>query len=186
MVFIQLMQNGEPIEVPVEMIIPRYMIAKKQLPLKTEMTVEWYKKLENFQLSNAEHYKKKMKLVELNNFKIVVVLDYVLKELSEEERETFERLTYIPPLRELVIDLENLSDVTGTNVAHKCTDKYKGFPDPYLKEKLLPMFPGRKSIKKDIYKSLCFGLDKGIEEVQKQVGCGELFLEDMLTIAYTE
>lgn len=183
MVFIILLQNGEPIEVPIEMIIPRYLIAKKQLPFKTEMTEEWYRKLESFQLSNAEHYDKKMKLVDLNNFKIVTVVDYVLKGLSDEERETFERLTFIPPLRELNIDLERPSDVIGINVAHKCTAKYKGFPDSYLKEKLLPMFPGKKSLNKAYYKSLCFGLDKGIAEVQKQVGYGELTLGEMLTNA---
>ena len=183
MVFIILSQNGEPIEVPVEMIIPRYLIAKKQLSFKNEMTVERLKELENFQLSNAEYYEKKMKLVDLNNFKIVAVVDYILKGLSEEERETFERLTFIPPLKELSIDLEQPSDVVGINVAHKCTAKYKGFPDSYLKDKLLPMFPGKKSLNKLYYKSLCFGLDKGIAEVQKQVGCGELFIEDMLTNA---
>lgn len=163
----KVLRNGETIEQLTEMILPMYVHAKYKLMWNSiEITFE--------QLGS---------LTTLNNdFKTVATIDYIVKSLSEEERQTFELLTYIEPFN--ARELDYLSPQPNENsIALKFISKGKGFDAAYLNEKLTPTFPGKKSIPKKTYKSLLESLGYGLSDVQRQVAAGELFLGDMLTNA---
>ncbi|NKC68981.1 hypothetical protein [Vagococcus fluvialis] len=162
--------GNEKVEKPIELILPMYVHHRYKLMwFDIDLTVERYESLKS----------------NLNEFKTVVTLDYIVNNLSEDDRKIFELLTCIEPFNPREFDLFDRRP-NENSIALKFISKGKGYDNTYINEKLSPMYPGKKSIPKKGYKSLLESLENGIEEVQKQVGCGELFLEDMLTIAYTE
>lgn len=160
----KLLRNGETVEQPIELIFPMYVHHKYKLMWNSiEMKYE--------QLDNLKSFS--------NEFVTVTALGYIVIKLSEDERKTFELLTYIKPFNAREIDVFNPKP-NENSAALKFISKGKGFDAAYLNEKLAPMYPGKKSIPKKTYKSLLESLENGLVEVQRQVTEGELFLEDML------
>lgn len=160
----KLLRNGETIEQPIEMILPMYVHAKYKLMWSSiEMTFE--------QLDSLITLK--------NEFKTVATIDFIVNKLSDVEKETFNRLTHIEPFNARELDYLN-PQPNENSTALKFISKQKGYDAAYLNEKLAPMFPGKKSIPKTIYKSLLESLESGLVEIRRQVTEGELFLEDML------
>lgn len=160
----KLLRNGETVEQPIEVILPMYVHHKYKLMWNNiEMTFE--------QLDNLKSF--------INEFKTVAAIDYIVRSLSEYERNTFELLTHIEPFSAREIDILNLQPNENSQ-ALKFISKGKGFDAAYLKEKLAPMYPGKRAISKKTYNSLLESLENGLVEVQRQVTAGELFLEDML------
>lgn len=160
----KLLKNGETVDQPIELILPMYVHHKYKLMWNSiEMNFE--------QLDNLTSFS--------NEFKTVATLDYIVKSLSEDEKKTFELLTYIEPFNARDVDIFNLQP-NENSTSLKFISKGKGFDAAYLNEKLAPMIPGKKSIPKKIYKSLLESLESRLVEVQRQVTAGELFLEDML------
>ncbi|UDM73279.1 hypothetical protein [Vagococcus fluvialis] len=160
----KLLRNGETVEQPIELILPMYVHHKYKLMWNDiEMTFE--------QLDNLKSL--------INEFKTVAAIDYIVRNLSEDERKTFELLTHIKPFNAREIDIFNLQP-NENSVALKFISKGKGFDSAYLNEKLASMYPGKKSIPKKAYKSLLESLENGLIKVQRQVTVRELFLEDML------
>lgn len=160
----KLLRNGEIVEQPIELILPMYVHHKYKLMWNIiEMKFE--------QLDNLKSFS--------NEFKTVTTLDYIVKSLSEDERKPFELLTYIESFNAREMDIFNLQP-NENSISLKFISKGKGFDVAYLNEKLAPMYPGKKSMPKKVYKSLLESLENGLVEVQRQVTEGELFLEDML------
>ncbi len=160
----KLLKNGDTVEQPIELILPMYVRHKYKLMWNSiEMNFE--------QLNNLKSFS--------NEFKTVATLDYIVRSLSEDERKTFELLTYIEPFNARDVDIFNLQP-NENSTALKFISKGKGFDAAYLKEKLAPMYPGKRAVSKKTYNSLLESLENGVIEVQRQVTAGELFLEDML------
>ncbi|MDR2277046.1 MAG: hypothetical protein LBE23_04255, partial [Vagococcus sp.] len=148
----KLLRNGETVEYPIELILPMYVHHKYKLMWNSiEMNFE--------QLDNLTSFS--------NEFKTVARLDYIVKSLPEDERKTFELLTYIEPFNARDIDIFNLQPNENRTVL-KFISKGKGFDAAYLNEKLAPMYLGKKSIPKKVYKSLLESLENGLVEVQRQ------------------
>jgi len=116
-----------------------------------------------------------------NELKTVTALtpDYIVRNLSEDKRKTFELLTCIEPFKAVDIDTFNLQP-NENSTALKFISKGKGFDAAYLNEKLAPMYTSKKSIPKITFKSLLDSLENGLIEVQRQVTASELFHEEML------
>lgn len=152
----KLLRNGETIEQPIEMILPIYVHAKYKLMWNSiEMTFEQLDSLTTL----------------YNEFKTVATIDFIVSKLSDVEKETFNRLTHIEPFN--VRELDYLNPQPNENsTALKFISKQKGYDTAYLKEKLLPMFPGKKSISKKGFNSLLQSLENGLSEIQRKVTKG--------------
>ncbi|MFW7409167.1 hypothetical protein ACODG4_04315 [Vagococcus fluvialis] len=161
--------GNEEVEKPIELILPMYVHHKYKLMwLDIDLTIERYKSLES----------------NLNEFKTVATLDYIVKSLSEDERKIFELLTCIEPFNPREFDLFDRRP-NENSIALKFISKGKGYDNAYINEKLAPIYPGKKSIPKKGYKSLLESLESEIEEIQKKLKTGDLPLEKMLGGCFT-
>lgn len=161
--------GNEKVEKPIELILPMYVHHKYKLMwLDIKLTMEQYESLESNQ----------------NEFKTVVLIDYIVKSLSEDERKNFELLTSIKPFNSREYNLLD-HQPNENSIALKFISKGKGYDNTYINEKLAPMFPGKKSIPKKGYKGLLESLESGIEETQKKLKTGDLTLEKMLGGCFT-